>query len=195
MRPGVDKCLFRLFYVPVSLDDLAEKDYNAFNYFFLQCCNDVKFDRFSPEIPLEIILHLGALYLRFITLDAFNKISSKTIDDIGIDNIIPLSIISNTKPKELKRILLHFISSNAPSLEISIEELNDYQVKKQYLDLLSTLPSYGTLCFQLTDNDDGGEVILLMNPRYGLNKLSSNFTSQVSCISFEYKYVGRFRVI
>lgn len=183
MRQVVDKFLFRMFYVPVSLDDLAEKDYNAFNYFFLQCCNDVKYDRFSPEIPLEIIIQLGALYLRFNTLDTFNKITSKTIDDIGIDNIIPLSIIRNTKPKELKRILLHFISSNAPSLEIAIEELTDFQVKKQYLELLSTLPSYGTLCFQLIDSDNGDEVILLMNPRYGLNKLSSNLTSQVSlCI-------------
>ncbi|KAL5290142.1 FRMPD3 family protein [Megaselia abdita] len=178
MRPGVDKCLFRLFYVPVSIDDLAEKDCNALNYFFLQCCNDVKYDRFSPEIPLEIILQLGALFLRFNTFDTTNKIASKTIDDIGIDNLIPASIIRNTKPKELKRILLHFLSSNAPSLEIPIEELNDFQVKKQYLELLSTLPSYGTLCFPMTDVDDVGEVILLMNPRYGLNKLSSNCTSQ-----------------
>lgn len=140
----------------------------------------MKYDRFSPEIPLQIILQLGALNLRLNTLDKFNKISSRSIDEIGIDNLIPSSIIRNTKPKELRKILIHFMSSNAPLFECSIEVLDDFQIKKQYLDLLSTLPSYGTLCFAVTDCVDGGEEILLMNPRYGLNKLSSNYTSHVS---------------
>lgn len=169
-------------YMPVSMIDFAEKDENAFKYLFLQCCNDVKDYRFSPEIPLDVILQLGALYLRFSSLDTSQKITSKTIDDIGIDNFIPLPILNKTKTKELKKILLYFLSSNAPSLETPVEELDSFQVKLQYLDLLSTLPGYGTLCFCLTEYNDRDDMILLLNPKYGLNKVSSNFNSEVSLI-------------
>lgn len=172
---GSCRCCLRFCFIPNSLVDLAEQDLNAFNYFFVQSCNDVKFDRFSPEIPPDIVFQLAALYLRSCSLDMTKKVSNDIIDELGLVNILPNSILKNTKAKESKRIILHFYTSNASGYDCAIEKLNEKEVKMEYLELMSSLPSYGTMCFEVTYNTDCDDIILL-NPRYGLNKLSFNNT-------------------
>lgn len=64
-RPGAHKlrCLFRVTFVPVSAAALAQKDLNALDYLFLQCCNDVTQERFAPELQPEVALRLAALHM------------------------------------------------------------------------------------------------------------------------------------
>ncbi|KAJ6634835.1 FERM and PDZ domain-containing protein 4 [Pseudolycoriella hygida] len=64
-RPGAHKlrCLFRVTFVPISSAQLAQKDLNALDYLFMQCCNDVTQERFSPELQADVALRLAALHI------------------------------------------------------------------------------------------------------------------------------------
>lgn len=64
-RPGAHKlrCLFRVTFVPVSAATLAQKDLNSLDYLYMQCCNDVTQERFSPELQPDVALRLAALHI------------------------------------------------------------------------------------------------------------------------------------
>lgn len=57
------RCLFRVTFVPVSAAYLAQKDLNALDYLFLQCCNDITQERFAPELQPDVALRLAALHM------------------------------------------------------------------------------------------------------------------------------------
>lgn len=64
-RPGAHKlrCLFRVSFVPASAALLAQKDLNALDYLYMQCCNDVTQERFAPELQADVALRLAALHI------------------------------------------------------------------------------------------------------------------------------------
>lgn len=64
-RPGAHKlrCLFRVSFVPASAAQLAQKDLNALDYLYMQCCNDVTQERFAPELQADVALRLAALHI------------------------------------------------------------------------------------------------------------------------------------
>lgn len=64
-RPGAHKlrCLFRVTFVPLSAAALAQKDLNSLDYLYMQCCNDVTVERFSPELQPDVTLRLAALQI------------------------------------------------------------------------------------------------------------------------------------
>lgn len=64
-RPGAHKlrCLFRVTFVPLSAATLAQKDLNSLDYLYMQCCNDVTVERFSPELQPDVALRLAALHI------------------------------------------------------------------------------------------------------------------------------------
>lgn len=64
-RPGAHKlrCLFRITFVPTSAATIAQTDLNALDYLFMQCCNDVTQERFSPELQPDVALRLAALHI------------------------------------------------------------------------------------------------------------------------------------
>lgn len=64
-RPGAHKlrCLFRVTFVPLSAAALAQKDLNSLDYLYMQCCNDVTVERFSPELQPDVALRLAALQI------------------------------------------------------------------------------------------------------------------------------------
>lgn len=49
--------------MPISAAELAQKDLNALDYLYLQCCNDVSQERFAPELQPDIALRLAALHM------------------------------------------------------------------------------------------------------------------------------------
>ncbi|GBN34395.1 FERM and PDZ domain-containing protein 4, partial [Araneus ventricosus] len=65
-RPGAHhlRCLFRLTFVPKDIYDLMQRDPVAFDYLFLQSCNDVVKERFAPELKYDVALRLAALHLQ-----------------------------------------------------------------------------------------------------------------------------------
>lgn len=84
-RPGAHKlrCLFRITFVPVTTPELAEKDLNALDYLFMQCCNDVVQERFAPELQPDVALRLAALHIHQHALAnniSPSKLTVKTVE-------------------------------------------------------------------------------------------------------------------
>ncbi|XP_021709477.1 uncharacterized protein LOC5575615 [Aedes aegypti] len=176
-RPGAHKlrCLFRVTFVPVSAAALAQKDLNALDYLFLQCCNDVTQERFAPELQPEVALRLAALHMHQHAL-ANNispaKLTVKTVErEFGLDRFVPASLIDGMKRKELRRLLGHFLKLNSQMTGSSTKMLTQLQAKIHYLDIISGLPSYGAKCFS-TNQRDGVERVLLVSPRFGLSQIA-----------------------
>ncbi|XP_055642156.1 uncharacterized protein LOC129778971 [Toxorhynchites rutilus septentrionalis] len=176
-RPGAHKlrCLFRVTFVPVSAAALAQRDLNALDYLFLQCCNDVTQERFAPELQPEVALRLAALHMHQHAL-ANNispaKLTVKTVErEFGLDRFVPASLIDGMKRKELRRLLGHFLKLNSQMTGSSTKMLTQLQAKIHYLDIISGLPSYGAKCFS-TNQRDGVERVLLVSPRFGLSQIA-----------------------
>ena len=64
-RPGAHnlRCLFRVTFVPIDAYELLRTDSVAFEYLYVQCCNDVVQERFAPELKYEVALRLAALHI------------------------------------------------------------------------------------------------------------------------------------
>ena len=43
--------------------DLLRQDSVAFEYLYVQCCNDVVQERFAPELKYDVALRLAALHI------------------------------------------------------------------------------------------------------------------------------------
>ncbi|XP_049282133.1 uncharacterized protein LOC125763270 [Anopheles funestus] len=176
-RPGAHKlrCLFRVTFVPISAAALAQKDLNALDYLFLQCCNDVTQERFAPELQPEVALRLAALHMHQHALAnniSPTKLTVKTVErEFGLDRFVPASLIEGMKRKELRRLLGHFLKLNSQMTGSSTKTLTQLQAKIHYLDIISGLPSYGAKCFS-TNQRDGVERVLLVSPRFGLSQIA-----------------------
>lgn len=75
------------------------------------------------------------------------------------------------KRKELRRLISHFMKLNAQMTGSTTKSLTQLQAKIHYLDIISTLPSYGAKCFS-TNQRDGIERVLLVSPRFGLSQIT-----------------------
>lgn len=49
--------------MPSSAAALAQRDLNALDYLYTQCCNDVIQERFAPELQYDTALRLAALHI------------------------------------------------------------------------------------------------------------------------------------
>ncbi|XP_039948819.1 uncharacterized protein LOC120767035 isoform X1 [Bactrocera tryoni] len=177
-RPGAHKlrCLFRVTFVPKSAGDLAQKDLNALDYLYMQCCNDVTQERFAPELQPEVALRLAALHMHQHALAnniSPTKLTVKAVErEFGLERFVPISLFEGMKRKELRRLISHFLKLNAEMTGSSAKVLTQLQAKLHYLDIISTLPSYGAKCFS-TNQREGVERVLLISPRYGLSQIPS----------------------
>ncbi|KAG5680286.1 hypothetical protein PVAND_009804 [Polypedilum vanderplanki] len=187
-RPGAHKlrCLFRVTFVPITAADLAQKDLNALDYLFLQCCNDVIQERFAPELQPDVALRLAALHMHHHAL-ANNispaKLTVKTVErEFGLERFVPTSLIDGMKRKELRRLVSHFLKLNSQMTGSSTKILTQLQAKIHYLDIISALPSYGAKCFS-TNQRDGIERVLLVSHKFGLSQIagSKNAVPQSIC--------------
>lgn len=176
-QPGAHKlrCLFRITFVPVSAAVLAQKDLNALDYLYMQCCNDVQQERFAPELQPDVALRLAALHMHQHALAnniSPTKLTVKTVErEFGLERFVPSSLIEGMKNKELRRLIAHFLKLNAQMTGSSTKQLTQLQAKIHYLDIISGLPSYGAKCFS-TNQRDGVERVLLVSPRFGLSQIA-----------------------
>ncbi|XP_017484655.1 PREDICTED: uncharacterized protein LOC108373297 [Rhagoletis zephyria] len=187
-RPGAHKlrCLFRVTFVPISAADLAQKDLNALDYLYMQCCNDVTQERFAPELQPEVALRLAALHMHQHALAnnvSPTKLTVKFVErEFGLERFVPISLFEGMKRKELRRLISHFLKLNAEMTGSSTKVLTQLQAKLHYLDIIASLPSYGAKCFS-TNQREGVERVLLVSPRFGLSQISSTRNSVPQPIS------------
>ncbi|XP_040438684.1 FERM and PDZ domain-containing protein 4 isoform X1 [Falco naumanni] len=195
-RPSSHKmrCLFRISFVPKDPIDLLRRDPVAFEYLYVQSCNDVVQERFGPELKYDIALRLAALqmYIATVTTKQTQKISLKYIEkEWGLETFLPSAVLQSMKEKNIKKALSHLVKANQ-NLVPPGKKLSALQAKVHYLKFLSDLRLYGGRVFKATlvQGEKHSEVTLLVGPRYGISHVINTKTNLVALLA-DFSHVNR----
>ncbi|KAM9567442.1 FERM and PDZ domain-containing protein 4 isoform 2-T2 [Guaruba guarouba] len=194
-RPSSHKmrCLFRISFVPKDPIDLLRRDPVAFEYLYVQSCNDVVQERFGPELKYDVALRLAALqmYIATVTTKQTQKISLKYIEkEWGLETFLPSAVLQSMKEKNIKKALSHLVKANQ-NLVPPGKKLSALQAKVHYLKFLSDLRLYGGRVFKATlVGEKRSEVTLLVGPRYGISHVINTKTNLVALLA-DFSHVNR----
>nr|XP_056718171.1 FERM and PDZ domain-containing protein 4 isoform X2 [Euleptes europaea] len=195
-RPSSHKmrCLFRISFVPKDPIDLLRRDAVAFEYLYVQSCNDVVQERFGPELKYDIALRLAALqmYIATVTTKHTQKISLKYIEkEWGLETFLPSAVLQSMKEKNIKKALSHLVKANQ-NLVPPGKKLSALQAKVHYLKFLCDLRLYGGRVFKATllQGEKRSEVTLLVGPRYGISHVINTKTNLVALLA-DFSHVNR----
>ncbi|XP_059079624.1 uncharacterized protein LOC131877834 isoform X3 [Tigriopus californicus] len=178
-RPGSQnlRCLFRVTFVPEDAYELLREDPMAFEYLYVQCCNDVMQERFAPELKYDFAFKLAALQMHQHLLsnnESLTKVTIKMVErEFGLDRFVPSSVGDSMKPKELRKVLAHFLKLNQRLSSTPQKVLTPLQAKLHYLRIISDLPSYGAKCFSSSINESNVESAILVSPRFGVSQINN----------------------
>ncbi|XP_028319517.1 FERM and PDZ domain-containing protein 4-like isoform X3 [Gouania willdenowi] len=199
-RPGSDKmkCFFRLSFVPRDPVELLRRDAVAFEYLYVQSCNDVVLERFGPELKYDAALRLAALQMYILTMATrqSQKVSLKYIQkEWGLPLFLPPSVLSSTKEKNIKKALTHILKTNQ-NLVPPGKKLSALQAKVHYLRYLSELRLYGGREFKsiLLHGEKQTDVVLLVGPRYGISHVINTRTNLVALLA-DFSHVNRIEIL
>ncbi|KAL6100895.1 frmpd4 [Pungitius sinensis] len=195
-RPGSQKmkCFFRLTFVPKEPLDLLRRDAVAFEYLYVQSCNDVVLERFGSELKYDTALHLAALQMYILTINTkqSQKVSLKYIEkEWGLALFLPPAVLSSMKEKNIKKALTHILKTNQ-NLVPPGKKLTALQAKVHYLKYLSDLRLYGGRVFKSTliQGEKHTEVTLLVGPKYGISHVINTKTNLVALLA-DFSHVNR----
>ncbi|XP_062391043.1 FERM and PDZ domain-containing protein 4 [Sardina pilchardus] len=195
-RPGAHKmkCFFRLSFVPKDPVDLLRRDAVAFEYLYVQSCNDVILERFGSELKYDTALRLAALQMYILTVNTkqTQKVSLKYIEkEWGLALFLPPAVLSSMKEKNIKKALTHILKTNQ-NLVPPGKKLTALQAKVHYLKYLSELRLYGGRVFKSTllQGEKHTEVTLLVGPRYGISHVINTKTNLVALLA-DFSHVNR----
>ncbi|KAM3862429.1 FERM and PDZ domain-containing protein 4-like [Diretmus argenteus] len=195
-RPGSHKmkCFFRISFVPKDPVDLLRRDAVAFEYLYVQSCNDVVLERFGSELKYDTALRLAALQMYILTINAkqSQKVSLKYIEkEWGLALFLPPAVLSSMKEKNIKKALTHILKTNQ-NLVPPGKKLTALQAKVHYLKYLSDLRLYGGRVFKsiLVQGEKHTEVTLLVGPRYGISHVINTKTNLVALLA-DFSHVNR----
>ncbi|KAF4525291.1 hypothetical protein B566_EDAN014812 [Ephemera danica] len=167
------RCLFRVAFVPTDPYDLLKRDPVAFEYLYMQCCNDVVQERFAPELKYDIALRLASLHIQqhAVSNNMAGKLSVKNIEqEFGFERFVPVSLMESMKRKELRKLIGHFLKSNTSGANQG--PLTGLQAKLHYLHIIGDLPSYGAKCFSTSLRDSNTETVILVSPKFGISQIT-----------------------
>ncbi|XP_064166089.1 LOW QUALITY PROTEIN: FERM and PDZ domain-containing protein 4-like [Anguilla rostrata] len=195
-RPGSHKmkCFFRMSFVPKDPIDLLRRDVVAFEYLYVQSCNDVVLERFGSELKYDMALRLAALqmYILTVTTKQTHKVSLKYMEkEWGLALFLPPAVLSSMKEKNIKKALTHILKTNQ-NLVPPGKKLTALQAKVHYLKYLSELRLYGGKVFKSTllQGEKHTEVTLLLGPRYGISHVINTKTNLVALLA-DFSHVNR----
>ncbi|XP_053563564.1 FERM and PDZ domain-containing protein 4, partial [Bombina bombina] len=188
------RCMFRISFVPKDPVDLLRRDPVAFEYLYVQSCNDVVQERFGPELKYDIALRLAALqmYIATITTKQTQKISMKYIEkEWGLETFLPSAVLQSMKEKNIKKALSHLVKANQ-TLVPPGKKLSALQAKVHYLKFLTDLRLYGGRVFKakLIQGEKQSDVTLLVGPRYGISHVINTKTNLVALLA-DFSHVNR----
>ncbi|KAF7653985.1 hypothetical protein LDENG_00076070 [Lucifuga dentata] len=199
-RPGSDKmkCFFRLSFVPRDPVELLRRDAVAFEYLYVQSCNDVVLERFGPELKYDAALRLAALQIYILTMTTrqSQKVSLKYIQkEWGLPLFLPPAVLSTMKEKNIKKALTHILKTNQ-NLVPPGKKLTALQAKVHYLRYLSELKLYGGREFKsiLLQGEKQTDVTLLVGPRYGISHVINARTNLVALLA-DFSHVNRIEIL
>nr|XP_061799318.1 FERM and PDZ domain-containing protein 4-like [Nerophis lumbriciformis] len=195
-RPGSHKmkCFFRITFVPKDPLELLRRDATAFEYLYVQSCNDVVLERFGSELKYDTALRLAALQMYILTLNTkqSQKVSLKYIEkEWGLALFLPPAVLSSMKEKNIKKALTHILKTNQ-NLVPPGKKLTALQAKVHYLKYLSDLRLYGGRVFKSTliQGEKHTEVTLLVGPKYGISHVINTKTNLVALLA-DFSHVNR----
>ncbi|XP_078265093.1 FERM and PDZ domain-containing protein 4 isoform X1 [Rhinoraja longicauda] len=195
-RPGSHKmkCLFRISFVPKDPIDLLRRDAIAFEYLYVQSCNDVVQERFGPELKYDVALRLAALQMYILTVSTkqSQKVSLKYIEkEWGLETFLAPMVLQSMKEKNVKKALTHILKANQ-NLVPPGKKLSALQAKVHYLKFLSDLRLYGGRVFKaiLVHGEKHSEVTLLVGPRYGISHVINAKTHLVALLA-DFSHVNK----
>ncbi|XP_055084284.1 FERM and PDZ domain-containing protein 4-like [Periophthalmus magnuspinnatus] len=199
-RPGSDKmkCFFRISFMPRDPVELLRRDAVAFEYLYVQCCNDVVLERFGAELKPDAALRLAALQMYILTMTTrqSQKVSLKYIQkEWGLPLFLPPAVLSTMKEKNIKKALTHILKTNQ-NLVPPGKKLTALQAKVHYLRYLSELKLYGGREFRsiLLQGEKQTEVTLLVGPRYGISHVINARTNLVALLA-DFSHVNRIEIL
>ncbi|XP_077393166.1 FERM and PDZ domain-containing protein 4-like isoform X2 [Festucalex cinctus] len=195
-RPGSHKmkCFFRITFVPKDPLELLRRDAIAFEYLYVQSCNDVVLERFGSELKYDTALRLAALQMYILTINTkqSQKVSLKYIEkEWGLALFLPPAVLSSMKEKNIKKALTHILKNNQ-NLVPPGKKLTALQAKVHYLKYLSDLRLYGGRVFKSTliQGEKHTEVTLLVGPKYGISHVINTKTNLVALLA-DFSHVNR----
>ncbi|XP_061547361.1 FERM and PDZ domain-containing protein 4-like isoform X3 [Phycodurus eques] len=199
-KPGCDKmkCFFRISFMPHDPVELLRRDAVAFEYLYVQSCNDVVLERFGSELKYDAVLRLAALqmYILNLTTKQSQKVSLKYIQkEWGLSLFLPPTVLTSTKEKNIKKALTHILKTNQ-NLVPPGKKLTALQAKVHYLRYLSELQLYGGREFKsiLLQGEKQTEVTLLVGPRYGISHVINARTNLVALLA-DFSHVNRIEIL
>ncbi|KAJ8003491.1 hypothetical protein DPEC_G00148860 [Dallia pectoralis] len=199
-RPGSDemKCFFRISFVPKDPVELLRRDAVAFEYLYVQSCNDVVLERFGSELKYDATLRLAALQMYILTMTTrqTQKVSLKYIQkEWGLPLFLPPAVMTSMKEKNIKKALVHILKTNQ-NLVPPGKKLTALQAKVHYLRYLSDLRLYGGRVFKsiLLQGEKQTEVTLLVGPRYGISHVINAKTNLMALLA-DFSHVNRIEIL
>ncbi|XP_060073323.1 uncharacterized protein LOC132553128 [Ylistrum balloti] len=176
-RPGARhfRCLFRVMFVPRDAFDLLNEEPMAFEYFYMQCCNDVVQEKF-PELKGETVLKLSALQIQQHAMhnNTTGKINIKAIEkECGLEKFVPATQIESMKGKDLRKLLSQQLKINQNLTPPGQKQLSALQAKLHYVKIVSELKTFGSRVFMVTLLDQKMEAMVLVGPKAGISLITN----------------------
>ncbi|KAK2815639.1 hypothetical protein Q5P01_026106 [Channa striata] len=182
------RCLFRVCFMPKSLQTLLLEDPTAFEYLYLQGVNDVLQERFAVEMRCNTALRLAALHIqeRLASCGQSPKTNLKTITKMwGIENFVSSTLLRNMREKDLRKAIGYHMKKSQSQHDPRQKGFSINQARINYLEELGDLKSFGGKSFSATMmlQDRESTVTLLVGARYGVSQVVNHKLSILSTLT------------
>ncbi|XP_070834178.1 uncharacterized protein [Chaetodon trifascialis] len=193
------RCLFRVCFMPKTLQTLQQEDPTAFVYLYQQGVNDVLQERFAIEMRCNTALRLAALHIqeRLASCGQSPKTNLKIITKTwGIENFVSSTLLRNMREKDLRKAIAYHMKKSQSQHDPKQKGLSVDQARINYLEELSDLKSFGGKSFSATMmlQDRESMVTLLVGARYGVSQVVNHKLSILSTLT-EFTSITRIELL
>ncbi|XP_029369295.1 FERM and PDZ domain-containing protein 1 [Echeneis naucrates] len=193
------RCLFRVCFMPKSLESLLQEDPTAFEYLYLQGVNDVLQERFAIEMRCNTALRLAALHIqeRLASCGQSPKTNLKIITKTwGIENFVSSTLLRNMREKDLRKAIGYHMKKSQLQHDPKQKGLSVDQTRINYLQELAELRSFGGKSFSATMmlQDRESMVTLLVGAQYGVSQVVNHKLSVLSTLT-EFTSITRIELL
>ncbi|XP_071808056.1 focal adhesion kinase 1-like isoform X2 [Asterias amurensis] len=172
----------RIRYLPKDYHELLEKDKVTFFYFYDQVRNDYM-NEVAETVDMDIALQLGCLEMRRFFKDMPQIALDKKANfdylekEIGLKRFIPKAVIDNTKPKNLRKLILQYFKQFA--------NLNEEQCVFKFFDVLSKIHRFDHEKFKCALGTGWSiSVELVIGPEDGISCLTDKASTPTKMAEF-----------
>ncbi|XP_071481151.1 focal adhesion kinase 1-like isoform X3 [Diadema antillarum] len=183
-HPAIEwKYELRVRYLPKSYAELLEKDKVSFFYFYDQVRSDYMND-VAELVEQDISLQLGCLEMRRFFKDMPQIALDKKANfdylekEIGLKRFIPKNVIDNTKPKNLRKLILQYFKQFA--------NFNEEQCVFKFFEVLSSVHRFDHEKFKCALGTGWSiSVELVIGPEDGISCLTDKASTPTKMADFE----------